>query len=74
MVAFTTVVSHILARFQVYISCKALLASTLRADIAVGSTGMIALQNKSYIIFIFLKFNDKNVSECIISALIQNNH
>lgn len=53
MVAFTTVVSHILARFQVYISCKALLASALRTDIAVGSTSMIALQNKSYIILHF---------------------
>jgi metal-sulfur cluster biosynthetic enzyme len=55
MVAFTTVVSHILARLQVHISGKALLASALRADIAIGSTGMIALQNKSYIIFHFFR-------------------
>ena len=62
MVAFTTFISHILARFQIHIPGKALLASALRTDIAVGTTGTITLQNKSVfsvIIHIVLKFKYK---------------
>ena len=62
MIAFTTFISHIFARLQIHIPGKALLASTLRTDIAVGTTRTITLQNKSVfsvIIHIVLKFKYK---------------